>query len=205
MDVVLALIGAAAAVAAAIAALGSWKAAGKANKTAGLMARIEQNRHHQELKPDFDITLTVRDTAEDWADLHIALKPGTLIDLDEVILTILDETDKDHWTNGLPDGVTQEEAELFVWGPWQFNTGASAQIVSNRATRPRAYSLTTGKNWDVFTMTRTLPGRWMSSFSQANWKMQHEDQPLRLLITCRQAGHDPWIIPREVKPEPPRA
>jgi hypothetical protein len=44
---------------------------------------------------------------------------------------ILDETGSDHWARGLPDGVTQEQAEAFVWGPLEFNTGASDQVVSN--------------------------------------------------------------------------
>ena len=117
MDLAIAIISATAAVAAAIAALGSWKAARKANDTAGQMASIEHQRRHQELTPDFDITLTVRDTAADSADLRVALKPGTLLRLDQVWVTILDEAGKDHWTRGLPDGVTQEEAEMFVWGP----------------------------------------------------------------------------------------
>jgi hypothetical protein len=106
---------------------------------------MEQNRRHRELTPDFDITLAVRDMAADWADLRVALSPGPCLRLDEVTLTILDEADKVHWTHGLPDGVTREEAELFVWGPWEFNTGASEQVASNRTTRPRAYSLTTGR------------------------------------------------------------
>lgn len=62
------------------------------------MARIEQNRRHQELTPDFDITLTVRDTAVDRADLRVALKPGTLNRLDEETMAILNEADK---TTGL--------------------------------------------------------------------------------------------------------
>jgi hypothetical protein len=31
-----------------------------------------------------------------------------------------------------------------VWGPWEYNTGASAQVASNRVTKPRAYSLASG-------------------------------------------------------------
>lgn len=46
---------------------------------------------------------------------------------------------------------------MFVWGPWQFSTGASEQVASNRTTRPRAYSLTTGKNWDL---DATLVAAW---------------------------------------------
>jgi len=202
MDLAIAIIGAAAAVAAAIAALGSWKAARKSNDTAGLMARIEQDRWHQDLTPEFDVTFTARDTADDSADLRVTLKRSPLGRLDEVIITILDEAGKDHWTRGLPDGVTQAEAQMFVWGPWEFNTGASEQVVSNRVSRTRAYSLTTGKNWDLLPLTRTRPGRWMSPTSQDNWRKQYTDQPVRLLITCRRAGHEPWAVPYDAETEP---
>lgn len=56
--------------------------------------------------------------------------------LDEVTVTILDEAGQDHWGQGLPDGVTQEQAAAFVWGAWEFNTGASAQVVSNVSRGP---------------------------------------------------------------------
>lgn len=95
------------------------------------MAGVERDRRYQELTPEFDVTFTARDTADDSADLRVALKPGRLQRLDEVTITILDEAGKDHWTRGLPDGVTQDEAEMFVWGPWEFSAGASAQVVSN--------------------------------------------------------------------------
>ncbi len=68
------------------------------------VARIEQNRRHQELTPDFDITLTVRDTAADRANLRVALRPGPCLRLDEVTLTILDEADKSTGLTGCLTG-----------------------------------------------------------------------------------------------------
>ena len=38
--------------------------------------------------------------------------------LDEVVITLQDESGVDHWGRGLPPGVTQEQAEAFAWGPW---------------------------------------------------------------------------------------
>ena len=96
----------------------------------------------------------------------------------------------------------KQKAEAFIWGPWEFNTGASEQVVSNRVSRTRAYSLTTGKNWDLLPLTRTRPGRWMSPTSQDNWRKQYTDQPVRLLITCRRAGHEPWAVPYDAETEP---
>jgi hypothetical protein len=116
VDLAIAIIGAAAAVAAAIAAFGSWNAATKANASARVLAAIEADRRHDELAPDLEITCMQRQAAPDSADLYVALKPCTLERLDEVTLSILDEAGRDHWTRGLPGDVTQEEAEAFVWG-----------------------------------------------------------------------------------------
>jgi hypothetical protein len=165
---------------------------------------IEQDRRHEELMPDFEITCTVRETANDSADLRVSLTGGGLEYLDEVVLTILDETGRDHWTRGLPDGVTQEQAEAFVWGPWEFNTGASTQVVSNRETVPRPYSRVSGKNWDLLSLTPTRPGCWMTGTGQDDWRKQYRDHPVRLLITCRRKGYEPWFVQRDVQAEYPK-
>lgn len=200
---------------AAVGAVGSVAAAGvaawaahqsrlsaeKANEAAGALAAIEQDRRHDELAPEFEITCTLKSTAQDWADLRIALTGGRLEALDSVTVTILDEAGQDHWGRGLPDGVTQEEAEAFVWGPLEFNTGASEQVVSNRESRPRPYSRVSGKNWDVLSMTVTRPGRWMSTY-QAEWLQRWVGEPVRLLLTCHRDGYEPWFIQRDVKVDP---
>jgi hypothetical protein len=190
------------------AAVAAWAAhqsrlsAGEANKAAGALAAIEQDRRHEELTPEFEITCTVKTTARDWADLRIALTGGRLEALDAVTVTILDEAGQDHWGTGLPTGITQEEAQAFVWGPWEFSTGASKQVVSNRESRPWPYSRVSGKNWDVLAMTATRPGRWMSTATQDEWRKRCARQPVRLLLTCRRSGHEPWFIQRDVKVDP---
>ena len=198
MDLAVAIIGAVAAVAAALAATGSWVAARKANQTTGEVAAIERDRRHDELAPEFNFTLTARDTAPDWADLRVELAGGRLERYDAVTVTILDEAGQEHWTHGLPDGVTHEEAQAFVWGLWEFNTGASAQVVSNRESRARPYSRVSGKNWDLLSLRATHPGRWMTSMSQDEWRKKWKAQPLRLLITCRCDGYQPWFIQRDI-------
>jgi hypothetical protein len=198
-----AAVGAVGSVAAAgVAAWAAWlsrSSAQEANAAAGTMAAIERDRRHDELCPGFEITCTVRDTALTSADLHIVLKPSDLGRLDEVVVTILDERGADHWAHGLPDGVTQAEAEAFVWGGWEFNTGASEQVVSNRTTKPRSYSLADGKNWDVLSLRHTQPGQWMTWASPEEWQRQYRDKPVRLLLTCRREGYTPWTVLHEVR------
>ena len=190
-----------------IAILVAGASAAYARKQATEQARvsaIEQDRRHEELMPQFEITCTVRETANDSADLRVSLTGGGLEHLDEVVITILDEAGRDHWTRGLPDGVTQEQAETFVWGPWEFNTGASAQVVSNRETVPRTYSRVSGKNWDLLSLIPTRPGYWMTGTSQDDWRKQYRDHPVRLLITCRREGYEPWFVQRDVHAEYPK-
>lgn len=181
---------------AAWAARQSRNAAQQANSAAEALAAIERGRRHDELAPEFELKFT--DTGGDSANVHVTLVGGTLESLDEVTFTVLDEAGKDHWGRGLPGRLTQEDAEAFVWGPWEFNTAASVQIVSNRESRPRAYSRVSGKNWDLLPLKRTRPGYWMSTYSQEQWQDDYEDQPIRLLITCRRAGYEPWTLLREV-------
>jgi len=85
------------------------------------VARIERERRYEE-QPDFEIAGKERATTPGQADLEIRLVRGPQ-ELDEVTVEILDETGQDHWAHGLPDGVSQQEAELFVWGPGNSTPG----------------------------------------------------------------------------------
>ena len=127
----------------------------------GRATAIESDRRHDELTPLFEASCEVTGDLEDSGTLKISLAGG--IDaLNGVVVTIQDEYGIDHWGRGLPDGVSQETAEAFVWGPWEFDTNAGAQVVSSRQSRPRAYSLLSGKNWDVLTLAATRPGSCMT-------------------------------------------
>lgn len=201
MGLTIAIIGAVAAVGAAWAATGSWLAARKANQTAASVAAIERERRHDELAPEFEITCRSLGPPPAGAELYIALTGGRLERYDAVTVSILDEARRDHWGHGLPEGVTQEEAQAFVWGPWEFNAMASAQVVSNRETRPRAYSRVSGKNWDLLALVHTRPGPWMGSMATGQWLKQWDAQPVRLLVTCRCDGYEPWFIQRDIKVE----
>jgi hypothetical protein len=166
----------------------------------GRATAIESDRRHDELTPQFEASCEVTGDLEDAALLKITLTGG--IDaLDGVVVTIQDEYGTDHWGRGLPGGVSQETAEAFVWGPWEFDTNAGAQVVSSRQTRPRAYSLLNGKNWDVLTLAATRPGSWMTGTSKDKWRKECREQPIRLLVTCRRDGHEPWLVPLEARPE----
>jgi hypothetical protein len=200
VNLAIAIIGAIAAAAAAIAATGSWIAARKANETTAAVAAIERDRRHDELTPVFDFKCTARDAAPELADLRVELVGGRLERHAAVTVTILDESEQEDWTHGLPEGLTQDEAEAFVWGPWEFNTGASDQVVSNRQSKARPYSRVSGKNWVLLPLTATRPGKWMS-LSQDEWRKKWKGEPVRLLVTCICDGYEPWFIRQDVTVE----
>ena len=186
------------------AAVAAWAArqsrvsAREANAAANALAAIERERRHDELAPEFEVTLTLPDPDSDTATLLVSLKRGRLERLDEVTITIQDEAGVKHWADGLPEGVTRDEAAAFIWGPWEFAAGTS-DAVSNRTSQADSYSVVTGTTWGVFTMQRTRPGHWMTGTSQQDWRARHQGRAVRLLLTCVHDG-ERWQVPLEAEP-----
>ena len=38
----------------------------------------------------------------------------------------------------------------------------------------------------------------MTGYTQQQWQEEYEDHPVRLLVTCRREGYEPWTLLREV-------
>lgn len=198
---VVSIVAAAAALGAVWYARRSARSAAIAAAAAAKTAELDAERRHAELTPEFDIVCKAGASGVDGhSELRVTLTgPAALDRLDEVIIVILDESGADHWGHGYPSEVSEEEARRFVWGPWEFNTGASAQVADNRTTRPRPYSRADGRNWDRLSLTPTRPGHWMG-MPQELWQKQRIG-PVRLQITARRGGEE-WILLREVEYRP---
>ena len=177
----------------------SARSAETASAAAEMTAALDAERRHAELTPEFEFACTAGENGVGGqSELRVTLTgPAGLDRLDEVIIVILDESGANHWGHGYPSGVSEEDALRFVWGPWEFNTGASAQVTGNRTTRPRPYSRADGQNWGRLSLVRTRPGHWMS-MSPEQWQQQREDT-IRLQITGRRADEQ-WTLLREVQP-----
>ena len=156
------------------AGIGAWRAA-------VILARIERQRRRSELTPQFEIICTVKaDAACAHADLHVILRgPDTLDRLDEVIIRILDERWQDHGARLTPAGPSAEDIAKHVWGPWEFNTGASAQVADNQTTLARP-SRSTGQDWDRLSLIPSAPPYWASGMTTQQWLRRHDEQPIRL-------------------------
>lgn len=154
----------------------------EARREAGIGARIEQERRRGELTPEFRFSFTA--DGGQTAMLTVEFSgPPDLGRLHEVVITILDES-VNHWGHGYPEGVSEEDARLFVWGPWQFSTGASAQVADRRTTQPLTVDRANGKNMVPVPLERTRPGRWMTGASPEKWLQDRRDT-LRLHVSCR--------------------
>lgn len=195
MSLALSIIAIAIALVSAGAAFGLWRSAHRANELAATAVSIDASRRHEERTPEFEVKIIQSRTAPDHADMTVRLIRPAL--LDEVVINILNEANVDHWARGRPDGVTEQDAERFVWGLWEFNTGASEQVADNRTTRSRRYSRADGKEGEVFDLVRTRPGHWMGNVAQESWERDRTG-PVRLSIACRVDGEEPWQVSYEV-------
>ncbi|MFI6495025.1 hypothetical protein [Streptomyces sp. NPDC050564] len=180
----------------AVAAVGAWFAAQRANKTGDAIARIERERWHADLTPQFDLVLAETGNGQALLSVHLD-GPDALRHLDEVVITVGND-DRDH-TVLHPNGtLTQDEVDAFVWGPFRFTPHANGTDEHGRG--PEAFPLQVGTG-QPRAMQRTRPGHWMEGKSQGMWQGENAGNPIRLVLTCRR-GNEEWVIARRLENPP---
>ncbi|MFD8209656.1 hypothetical protein ACFV2S_25070 [Streptomyces sp. NPDC059695] len=188
-----------------VAAAAAWEATGRASdtaeearRTAEIVARIERDRWHAELTPQFKFTLTKEGDRAAKLLVHLA-GPDALRHLDSVTVRIGDD-DYDHtptqqrlgYTN--PIGPTPEQITAHVWGPFRLRPRINeADEHGRELTFP---DLHVGRGRPL-ALDRTMPGAWMEGTTYDSWQQQYEGHPLRLLFTCCR-GDETWQITRTV-------
>jgi hypothetical protein len=181
----------------AVATGGAWMAARRANSTAEAVARIERDRWHADLTPQFRVTLEPK---RDAADLIVHLTgPFPLHHLDEIRVEVTHSDDRDHGTP--PDGrrrVDPDEWAAQLWGPYELlATGRNEVAADGRTAGPFALALGNGR---TFPLTRTDPPPWWTHReAEAGWRARWLGKPVRLVFTCRRDGFEPWVVPYEVE------
>lgn len=184
-----------------VAALGAWFAAHRSGRTADTVARIEQDRWHADLLPQFDIS--IEDREGDRATLSVRLAgPVPLCHLDEIRIEIVQSDDMSRVAT-LPGPPSQEELDAQVWGPIRFTHGADGADVDGKTVAP--FSLEVGKG-RPFSIERTRPPHWQQGDDRdARWRDQWLNKPMRVVLTCRREGFKAWTVPRDVEvPQSPR-
>ncbi|WP_328584954.1 hypothetical protein [Streptomyces sp. NBC_00370] len=180
----------------AAAAVAAWRAATKANATADTVARIERDRHHAELAPQFDIGFV--ETSETRAKLAIHLSgPDQLGHLTSITASVGND-DAEHVLASPGLDVTQEGVDAFVWGPFRFQPDADGADRNGRAVAPVSLLVGRGRS---FAMERTRPGHWMTGKTFERWQENYRNEPVRLILTCRRDDEE-WVVTRRI-PNPP--
>ncbi|MFJ8049842.1 hypothetical protein [Streptomyces luteogriseus] len=185
----------------AVATWGAWLAARRSATTAETVARVERQRWHADLTPQFNITIERGEG--DRATLSVRLAgPVPLLHLDEITVRIVSSDDMDR-TARLPGGPTQEELDAQVWGPYRFTHGADGADANGHTVAPFPLRVGAGR---PFSIERTRPPRWQEGpDTERHWRDQWLNAPMRLVITCRRDEFEPWVVPCEVEvPEAPR-
>lgn len=179
----------------AVAGGGAWMAARRANSTADTVARIEEDRWHAELLPQFEISMGRIE--HDRATLSVRLVgPITLCHLDEIRIKVVQSDDKNYSTT-LPGEPTQEQVDAQVWGPLRFARGTDGVNASGKTVDP--FSLEVGKG-RPFAVERTSPPRWHEGDDPAaRWLSQWRNKPMKLELTCRRDGFKDWVVPYSVE------
>jgi hypothetical protein len=198
MDTFWAAVGAIATVCGVVTTVLAWLTARQASRAGDSMATIESDRWHKELTPDLQFHL-IR-LGPDHLRLDTTLVgPVGLDHLDKVTITVLDETGVDHNGAALNDA---ERAELpsVMWGPFRFTPR-----VNDVAEPGRETVIATGlQQLDRVPrqMEASRAPSWYRDRGQ-DWQRDHEGKPVRLKAVCELAGHRPWIIVRELRPQTP--
>ena len=178
-----------AAVAPAIAAIGSVVAAQRANSTstssalaATTVAEIERQRRRDELSPEFIVRYRNDLVGASSAVLAIELVgPMNLDFLDAIEVSFRS------------DGMSRGEVDN-VFGPVRFRAGienAPDCVVSAK------HSLARGE-FVLLTIDGTQPHN--DGWTQDSWAEEFARQPVRLRIACQKDGYEPWHITLDIEP-----
>ncbi|MEU0198490.1 MULTISPECIES: hypothetical protein [unclassified Streptomyces] len=179
----------------AIATWGAWRAAARSAKTADTVARIERQRWHADLTPDFKITIERGEG--DRATLSVRLiGPVPLKRLDEIAIQIVSSDDMDR-TARLPGLPTQEDLDAQVWGPCRFSHGADGADINGQTVAPFSLRVGAGR---PFSIEQTRAPHWQEGQDvDRQWRDEWLSRPMRLVITCRREEFEPWVVPYDVE------
>jgi len=159
-------------------------------------AAIEGKRLHDDLTPALAVTCSERPGTR-WADMTVELTgPAGLDELDEVTVRIRDDMPDRKPRPG--SDLTQEQISEVIWGPYRFIAGVRDTGPNGRVHGP--FRLPEHEPYPLQLEQTTAPPWTTPGF----WRDQYEGKPVRLEITCRRAGDEPWTLRREVavKPDP---
>ncbi|MCX5016647.1 hypothetical protein OG765_37635 [Streptomyces sp. NBC_00555] len=158
-----------------------------AYQTAEAVAQIERDRWHRELTPN----ITFRVTRERG---HVELLvryggPPTLGRLTALDLRIRDDRDRSN-DSLLGGGLTADERDSTVWGPWRFRHSANGADGIGRSVE--SLSLMPGEEYRLG-LDPTHPHR-LYGGGLTQWEKDYREKDVRLWVDCHVEGHKPWNL-----------
>ena len=183
------IIASGATVVAAAAAIASWRAAVNSNETSSSLARIELDRRHIELTPDFEVTC--RKIRPDNLELTLRLRgPAGLDKLDLLKVSIRDNKRMFASPTGRP---TEEEVAKQIWGPYRFIPNLDNASADGRSV---PYSELKLGDAVVFHLDKTPKGSWMlDNGSLEWWETLGISRTTKISIYCEKVGVGSWTVP----------
>lgn len=157
------------------------------------MSRIEQQRLHADLTPDFRCTIVANEACSTaMLRVHFEGPPG-LLSHDAVEISVSIRNDNPHRGSAaqLAGTPSPEEVRAHIWGAWKF----SADGCDDTGRTVAAQQLAVGE-WTRYGLTPTSPPLWSASTTDA-WQADYASEPVRLSITARSQGSE-WTVPLEV-------
>lgn len=152
---------------------------------------IEASRRHDDLTPE--LVIRCQEQGDGQAGLTVQLAgPAGLDRLDEVTIAIRnDRPGRD--SPGPGSQLTAEQLAGVIWGPYRFSLGQDHTAPPGRTYGP----VPLPKNEPLpVALERAFPPSWHGD--PQRWRAQYDDAPVRLQVTCRRDGYEPWTVLCEV-------
>ncbi|MFG2714106.1 hypothetical protein ACGFX2_26650 [Streptomyces goshikiensis] len=158
-----------------------------AYRTAEAVARIERDRWHRELTPKISFRVT-----RERGHVELLVRydgPAALGRLTALELRVRDDRDRsnDPLHGG---GLTAEERDNTIWGPWRFRHSANGTDETGRRVEP--LSLMPGEEYRLG-LDPTYPHRFYGGGS-VKWERDYREKDVRLWVDCYVEGHKPWNL-----------
>ena len=178
--------------AAAVAAGGSVVAAFLSNGTSKSVAKLEHDRRHSELTPQFEVAC--ESLGQENLRLVLWLRgPAGLSQIDSLKVSIRDDKRMLPSPGGSP---TQKEIEGHIWAPWRFTPA-----VDNASFDGRSVPYLNLKLGDkaVFQLEKSPRGSWMIDAGPGEWwRPIGISSSIKISIYCETKGFEPWTVPWDI-------
>jgi hypothetical protein len=170
-----------------------WYARAQA-RSAATATTLELRRRHDELTPQFEVTLQKPGSGAERLRLRLYLGgPPALGRLDALTLTILDNRAWRACGRGLSDQHGHPEAVgAQIWGPYRFANPDSGVPDDHRTRQARKMAL--GDEL-TFSLEPTVPPQWLP-LEADRW--MRETRTIQLQLECSREGRHPWTLPCQV-------